>query len=161
MEKAHATLRSRFGAMDTVTLTQMWQEQSLEPWAEKILAEELRARDISEASLQQAILLRQAPPLPTPPSITDTFVFYGLLGTFGCATLAMAFHRMLTGTLGPVIASAAILATLIVYLIILIRRLLAHRSSTVGVGILLVLLWIHAGSLVLSALIGAAALTFG
>ena len=147
--------------MDTVTLMRMWQEQSLEPWAEKILEDELRARDISEAALQQAILLRQAPPLPTPPSISDTFVFYGMLGTFGCVTFAMAFHRMLTGTVGPVIANAAILATLIVYLIILIRRLLAHRGSTVGAGILLALLWIHAGSLALSALIGAAALSFG
>ncbi|KRG63037.1 hypothetical protein ABB26_13680 [Stenotrophomonas humi] len=158
MEQQQAALRSRFGAMDTSHLMQMWSEQGLAPWAETVLREELQARGTDEASLQQASKLRQAPPLPQPLSIMETFMMYGALGSFGCAVFAMALQKILTATVGSATAYIVILVTLAAYLVILIRRLLAHggQSNSIGTSFLLAILWLKAGMFSLLGLVGLA-----
>ncbi|MCD9086367.1 hypothetical protein [Stenotrophomonas sp. SY1] len=163
MEQPHAALRSRFSAMDTEALMQIWREQALEPWAEAVLQGELQARGIDDEALQKASQLRQAPPLPKPLSIRDTFVVYGMLLPFGCGVFGTALYTMLVGSTGPRIASIAVFATFLVYLSILVRRLLAHSRHTRSAGnsILLALLWIKAGVVSLFAFGGLAILVFG
>ncbi|WP_269791401.1 hypothetical protein [Stenotrophomonas sp. Iso1] len=157
-----AALRSRFGAMDTSHLMQMWSEQALEPWAEAVLREELQTRGTDEASLQQASKLREASPLPQPLSIMETFMMYGALGSFGWFVLAMALQKILTATVGSATAYTAVLVTLVAYLVILIRRLLAHgrQSNGTGTSFLLAILWIKVSALSLLGLTGLATMVF-
>lgn len=162
MEQQQAALRSRFGAMDTSLLMQMWSEQALEPWAETVLRDELQARGTDEASLQQASKLREAPALPQPLSIMETFMMYGALGSFGWGVLAVALQKILTATVSSAAAYTAILVSLVAYLVILIRRLLAHggQSNGTGTSFLLAILWIKASIFSLLGLVGFATLVF-
>ena len=134
-------LRARFSDLDTETLREMWATEARVEWAEKVLREELLARGVSSAELDNVASRREDIAKSAPPSTRDTLWKYGVVGRGAALFAAMAaffLFRSLAGTHAGMYAMAVVFA---VYVVVLIRRVLFQSRFRTSGGATSAMVW--------------------
>jgi hypothetical protein len=140
--------------MESDTLLDMWKQQERLPWAESVLRDELVKRGTPSDALDSAAENRGA--AAAIPDGQETFVWYGLVSRMGAGVGAIVASKLFGGLFGGNVGLVAAMLVLSIYVVVLVRRLIAQSKHSSGAGAQLVLAyqWLEAGILSLVVLVG-------
>jgi len=135
------TLRARFADLSTETLRDMWAAEARADWAENVLREELLARGVARAELDDVASNREEIARSAPPSARDTLWKFGFIGRMAALASTAIAYFLFSSLFGTRIGTCSMAAVFAVYVVILIRRVFFQSQFRVSGGATLAMIW--------------------
>lgn len=128
-------LRERYSVMETEALSTLWRDEERMPWAEAILREELVARGVPAAQLDDIASRREQIARDAPPKLRDTLFGWGVIGRAMTLFVAMAAAQIagrLFGTRGAIAAAFLVFAVYTTALVVRVSQQMKQPSGVLG-----------------------------
>jgi hypothetical protein len=134
-------LRASFSDLSTATLRDLWATEARAEWAESILREELLARDVSRAELDDVAARREEIAKNVPPSARDTLWKFGVVGRMAALVSTGIAFGLFDSLFGKRVGAYAMAAVFAVYVTILIRRVFFQSKFRISGGATFAMIW--------------------
>jgi len=134
-------LRERFAGLSTETLRDMWATEARAEWAESLLRDELLARGIARAELDDVASHREEIAKSAPPSARDTLWKFGFVGRMVALASTAISYFLFSSLFGTRVGTYSMAAVFAVYVVILIRRVFFQSRFRVSGGATVAMIW--------------------
>ena len=134
-------LRKSFSEFNITALRELWATEARVEWAENVLREELLARGVSSAELDDVASRRQEIAESAPPSARDTLWKYGFVGRAVALVSAMVSFFLFNSLFGTRVGAYAMAIVFAFYVLVLIRRVFFQSQFRVSGGASFAMTW--------------------